>query len=116
VLVVEDDPDSRELIKVLLSSEGAKVRVAAAADEALGTLRAFHPDVVVSDIAMPGHDGYFLVGALKRMHPNLPVVALTAFGSRSDAERARDAGFDHYFVKPLDPSRLVDVLARYRQQ
>ncbi|NUP10998.1 MAG: response regulator [Polyangiaceae bacterium] len=110
VLVVEDVHDARELIEFLLTSEGAVVAGAGSAEEALDTLGSFSPDVLVSDIGMPVHDGYWLVKEVHDRLPDLPAVALTAFSRREDADAAHRAGFDVHLAKPVDPSRLVEAV------
>jgi CheY-like chemotaxis protein len=114
VLVVEDEDDARELIETLLSGAGAVVKTTASADDAMMELAAFDPQVLVSDIGMPGHDGYWLVETIRRQRPGLPAIALTAFTRSEDARRARAAGFDHHLCKPIDPEQLVEIVASYR--
>jgi CheY-like chemotaxis protein len=65
----------------------------------------------VSDIGMPDQDGYWLVDAVRKLRPQLPVIALTAFSRAEDARRARAAGFDHHLGKPVDPKQLVEIVA-----
>jgi signal transduction histidine kinase/CheY-like chemotaxis protein len=115
VLVVEDEPDSRELIHVLLESEGAEVRSAASADEALAVLDAFEADVVLSDIGMPGKDGLWLAASLRETRRDLPLVALTAYSGSDDIARAIAAGFDQHVAKPVDTDQLVDALRTSRR-
>ena len=115
VLIVEDEPDSRELIELLLASEGADVRSAGSAVEALALLDEAEPDIVLSDIGMPGRDGYWLAREIRARHPNLAAIALTAFSARDDIERAMAAGFDHHVGKPVDPEQLVCALIACRR-
>lgn len=110
VVVVEDEVDSRDLIALLLASEGAVVQTTAAAEQAVDVVREFAPDVVLSDIGMPGHDGYWLAGELRRLFPHVPAIALTAYSAREDIARAITAGFDHHVAKPVDPEQLVHAL------
>jgi CheY-like chemotaxis protein len=114
VLVVEDEEDARELIEILLSGAGAVVKTTSSAEDAMGELADFDPQVLVSDIGMPGRDGYWLVEAVRRRRPGLPTIALTAFSRSEDERRARTAGFDHHLGKPVDPDRLVEIVASYR--
>ncbi len=114
LLVVEDEEDSRELIDLVLTERGAQVHAVASADEALQALTRFDPHVLVSDIAMHGHDGYWLIAQVRKEHPQLPAIALTAFATPQDVARSRAAGFDHHFGKPVDPERLVEALASTR--
>lgn len=115
LLVVEDDSDSRELIELLLAAEGAIVEPAGSAEDALAKLDLFAPDVLVSDIGMPGRDGYWLMKEIKKRRPGLPAVALTAYTRREDGENARRAGFDEHLGKPVDPRRLVQAIASLRR-
>ncbi len=113
VLIVEDDVDSREVLELLLASEGAVVETAGSADEALASVDAFAPDVLLSDIGMPTHDGYWLVEQIRKTNTQLPAIALTAYSRQEDAMRARSAGFDVHVSKPVDSHRLVDTIARF---
>jgi CheY-like chemotaxis protein len=116
VLVVEDDPDAREVVTTLLSRYGADVRPAASVGEAVEQVVQAQPDVVVADIAMPGEDGYTLVRRLRAMERerggHLPVIAVTALASDRDRERAMREGFDEHLAKPVDPADLLDAVVR----
>ncbi len=116
VLVVDDDQDGRELAVMVLESRGAEVTGAACVAECLEAVTTWQPDVVVSDIGMPGDDGYSLIRAL-RSHADerlrsLPALALTGYGSATDHARALDAGFDDHATKPLAPPALLDLVTR----
>jgi len=113
VLVVDDEPDSNEVVGALLSAAGAEVRVAASAPQAREVLGRWRPDVVVTDIGMPGEDGYALVTWLKAARDGTcpPAVALTAYASREDRVRLLSAGFQAHVAKPVDPDELVAVVA-----
>lgn len=113
VLVVEDDHDARDLIEIVLRRHGAIVEGASTSEQALMSFARFSPEVVVSDIGMPEHDGYWLLDALRKRAPELPILALTAYARPEDKERARHAAFDHYLAKPVDAERLVGILAQY---
>jgi CheY-like chemotaxis protein/nitrogen-specific signal transduction histidine kinase len=115
VLIVEDEADSRELIELLLASEGALVRSAASADQALALLDAVAPDVILSDIGMPGRDGYWLAGQVRARRPDIAAIALTAFSGHDDIELAFSAGFDQHVAKPVDPELLVNALTTCRR-
>jgi len=115
VLIVEDEDDSRELIELLLASEGARVRSAASAEQALALLETVAPDVILSDIGMPGRDGYWLAGEVRARRPDIAAIALTAFSGHDDIERAFSAGFDHHVAKPVDPELLVNALTTCRR-
>ena len=120
VLVVEDNTDARELYKTVLQYAGALVSVASRAEEALRMCEQILPDVLVTDIAMPGHDGVWLVGELKRLatdgHRSIPAVAVTGQGPAM-ARRYEAAGFAEVLHKPVDPwelCRVVEMHARRR--
>ena len=114
MLLVEDDDDSREMTRLALEREGAHVTAAASAFEAMRAIEGEVPDVVLSDISMPGEDGRTLLPrlrrALKKRRVRVPAVALTALGSREDRIASREAGFHYHLDKPVDPRKLVDVL------
>jgi signal transduction histidine kinase/ActR/RegA family two-component response regulator len=117
VLVVEDHHDTAELLRAVLGSHGAHVRVAGTLAEALTALAEAAVDVLVSDIAMPDGNGYELLHRLREREratgrSPLPAVAVTAFAGGEDGDRARAAGFHDYAAKPIDPAALVDVIAR----
>jgi CheY-like chemotaxis protein len=112
VLVVDDDADAREIVQTVLHYCGALVTQAASASEALRVLGRVTPDVVVSDIAMPDRDGYWLLRQLRALPSTerLPVVAITAHGELHRPERTLDAGFQAHVRKPIDPWELCRVL------
>jgi signal transduction histidine kinase/ActR/RegA family two-component response regulator len=114
VLVVEDEPTAIEALLALFGSCGAEARGAGSAPEALAILDAWPPDVVVSDIAMPGEDGYSLIRKIRLRSPAqggaVPAVALTAYGKIEDRVTILGAGFQMYLAKPADPNELVAVV------
>jgi CheY-like chemotaxis protein len=114
ILVVEDDADSLDLIRRLLVEVGANVATAGSATDALAARGPF--DVILSDIGMPEMDGYAL---MKRMRSrdvgaDVPAIALTAYARAEDGERAMRAGYQEHLPKPIEPSKLVTALARWR--
>jgi CheY-like chemotaxis protein/two-component sensor histidine kinase len=111
VLVVEDDDDTRELVRVTLESAGALVEAVASAKEARKELSVEIPDVLISDIRMPEEDGYSLLRSLRTAGFSTPAIALTALARREDAEEARAAGFQIHVSKPVDSSGLIDAVA-----
>jgi signal transduction histidine kinase/CheY-like chemotaxis protein len=112
VLVVDDQPDARELLAMVLGAAGAEVSTAGSAAEALETLRREQVDALVSDIGMPVEDGYSLVGRVRAQAPGLvAAIALTAYASEDDRRRALAAGFDAHVAKPVEPAELVSVIA-----
>lgn len=109
VLVVEDEPDTRELTASVLERLGAQVLAFGDAEEALAALDAFEPDVLVSDLALPRVDGWEMIRRMRaRRHGRtLPALALSANASLEDAARALDAGFDVHLAKPVSLEELV---------
>nr|WP_233562713.1 ATP-binding protein [Sorangium cellulosum] len=115
VLLVEDDADARELLREVLSQHRAEVTAVASAREALAAFVAACPHVLVSDIAMPGEDGYELIRTIRQRPPHaggdLPALALTAYARKEDQKRALDAGFHMHATKPIEPAALVAAVA-----
>jgi len=114
VVAVEDDADARELVQEILATAGAEVRVADSVREALAILDQFPADVLVSDIGMPGEDGWGLIERVRARRPaaELPAVALTAYAGDADRARAARAGFQAYLSKPVEPVELLSCVAR----
>ncbi|MBN1208935.1 MAG: GAF domain-containing protein [Myxococcaceae bacterium] len=116
VLLVEDAEDARELITLLLRERGAQVRAVAHGREAMECLAEVVPDVLVSDIGLPGEDGHALLKRVREWAEArdhwLPAIALTAYASAEDARRAYRAGFQVHMAKPLEPEALVEAVAR----
>lgn len=119
ILVVDDEADTRDLLTVLLAAEGARVEAAGSAQQALARLGDTRFEIVVSDIGMPGEDGYAFLRQLRAASaersatpPSVPAIALTAFASFQDRRRALEAGFDAQLAKPVEISELVEALAR----
>jgi signal transduction histidine kinase/CheY-like chemotaxis protein len=113
IVVVDDDQDTRDILLSVLERQGASVRVAASAAEAVRMCVERPPDALISDIAMPGQDGYALLRQLQEtLGTDMPraTLALTAFAGANDQRRAADAGFDRHMGKPFDADRLVRVL------
>jgi PAS domain S-box-containing protein len=116
VLVIEDDQDTRDLIRRLLESHRAHVVVAATAPEALEVLQRDRPDMIVSDIGLPDVDGYELIRRIRALDDALaqtPAVALTAFARFEDRTRALAAGFNAHVAKPVEPSELVITVGSF---
>jgi signal transduction histidine kinase len=114
VLLVDDEPDSRELLAAILELAGAIPVIAPSAVEALRMVEQEHPDVVVSDIGMPGYDGYWFIRELRRTTDadTVPAVALTAYARGEDVDKAIEAGFQHHVAKPVEPDDLLSVLVQ----
>ena len=116
ILVVDDEPDAREVIGRILARAGADVACCGSVRDGLGAAMRRRPDVIISDIAMPEQDGYDLIRALREMSPALdaapiPTLALTAYAREEDRLRALSAGFTAYLAKPVDPTELLEVVA-----
>jgi PAS domain S-box-containing protein len=116
VLLVEDEEDARVMVKAILESGGAKVIAVSTAAEALETLEAAGCDVLVSDIGMPGEDGYALIRRVRERDAlrgvTTPAVALTAYARDEDRTRSLAAGFVAHLPKPVEPSELLSVVAK----
>ena len=111
ILVVDDDPDLLRLLSMRLSGAGYRVTGAASAEEALVKLAMERPQLVLSDVQLPGKDGLALFDAIRVQHPSLPVILLTAHGTIPDAVEATARGVFTYLTKPFDGKALLDVIA-----
>jgi signal transduction histidine kinase/response regulator RpfG family c-di-GMP phosphodiesterase len=116
VLIVDDEPDAREMIEEVLAQCGAAVKSCGSAAEALAVLAEEGADFLISDIGMPDLDGYAFIRRVRQMErlsgAAVPAVALTAYASPQDREQAVAAGFHKHLAKPLDPEELIAVVAR----
>ena len=113
ILVVDDQPDERELLHAVLTRRGAEVDTAGSADEAIRRLHEWRPAVLITDIAMPDQDGYALLRRVRSVEGPLgrtPAVAVTAHAGAEDRKAALAAGFEAYVPKPIDNARLVRKL------
>jgi len=115
VLVVDDEADARELMRMVLRSAGAEVMAAACAEEAFEQVEQWHPDMLVSDIGLPGDDGYVLIQKLREREAgggrSIPALAVTAYARAEDRARALSAGFQRHVAKPLEPADFVASIA-----
>ncbi|EJE50990.1 PAS domain S-box [Acidovorax sp. CF316] len=116
ILVVDDNADTSEMLSIVLTDEGASVRVADSYETAIAQFEMAWPDLFVSDIGLPGRDGYDLIAKVREMEaaagrPRLRAIALTAFARPQDRDRALAAGFDQHLGKPLQPHLLLQALA-----
>jgi len=112
VLVVDDDSDVRMSTALLLELNGYEVKMADSGEQAITLIDAFHPDVVLLDIGMPGENGYQVAQCIRRL-PNggdLLLIALSGYGRAEDLARSQEAGFDHHLVKPLNLHTLCNLL------
>jgi signal transduction histidine kinase/ActR/RegA family two-component response regulator len=114
VLVVDDEPDARDFLTMILSDRGADPRGAATVREALEALGPFHPDVLVSDIGMPDEDGYDLIRRIRAGTGEMrgvPALAVTAYAGAEDRRRAIGAGYQMYLAKPFEPDELIGAVS-----
>ena len=115
VLVVDDEQDVRDWVASILEESGATVRVAASAQEGFDFLRQERPAVLISDVGMPGEDGYGLIRWVRALPSEAggrtPAVALTAYAARQDRTRALLEGFQLHLAKPVEPAELVAAVA-----
>jgi PAS domain S-box-containing protein len=114
VLVVDDEHDTREILKRLLEERGADVSVADSAADAIAMIQELRPDVLVSDIGMPGEDGYQMIRRIRELPPEAggltPALALTAYSRLEDRKRALFAGYQYHLAKPVEPAELITTL------
>ncbi|HXT64627.1 MAG TPA: response regulator [Pyrinomonadaceae bacterium] len=115
VLVVDDEPDSRELLMTILTNCGSDVRCSDSASNAMKAFAEWNPDLLVSDIGMPNEDGYSFIRRVRNLASSrareIPAVALTAYASDEDCSQALSAGFQLHLAKPIEPESFVSSLA-----
>ena len=119
ILVVEDDPESLQMMGALLSLWGHEPNLAEAGPAALAAVRAAMPDVILLDLGLPGMDGFEVARKVRREvggGESVLIVAVTAFRSEEHQRLAREAGFDHYLMKPVDIDSLRQVLAKAQRR
>lgn len=115
VLAVDDEPDARMLLEAMFEQCGAEIETCSSAAEALEMIEKFNPDVLVSDIGLPGEDGYSLIRKIRHLEESngkrLPAVALTAFARTEDRVQALAAGYNMHVPKPVEPAELALVIS-----
>ncbi|MEO7932526.1 MAG: ATP-binding protein [Chthoniobacterales bacterium] len=115
VLVVDDEPDTLSMMRRFLQESGAQVTTASSAADAFAAFQSGPPDILVSDIGMPGENGYSLIRRVRALPVEhggvVPAVAVTAYARAEDREQAEQAGFNDHLTKPIDAARLLDLLA-----
>ena len=120
ILVVEDDNDTRELLRILLETQGGTVSAASCVADALTSFDQSRPDVLVADIGMPDYNGYTLIGRVRARDRErgsiVPAIALTAYATAIDRDTVLSAGFQVHMPKPFDPEQLVSVIADLANQ
>ena len=113
ILLVDDEADTRDFISEVLTQCGADVRCCESTAEALAALQEWSPELLISDIGLPGEDGYALikkVRGLGEQTAQIPAIALTAYASHEDRLRALSAGFQVHIAKPVEPEELVNIV------
>jgi CheY-like chemotaxis protein len=115
ILLVEDDDDIRELLRLALESRGAMLTAVANTGAAVVAIGVRAPDIVISDISMPGEDGHALMRKVRGLPlargGKIPAIALTALDSREARVASREAGFHYHLTKPVDAKKLVEIVA-----
>jgi hypothetical protein len=115
VLVVDDEADARQIISTMIARTGAEVKTCESAREALQTLEEWRPDVLMSDIGMPGEDGYSLINKVRSLPSErggqTPAAAFTAYAREEDRNRALAAGYQMHVAKPVSSSQLAAMIA-----
>ena len=115
ILLVEDDDDIRDLMRIALEARGAVLTAVDGARAAVAAIEVQTPDIVISDISMPGEDGHALMRKVRGLPltrgGKIPAIALTALDSREARVASRDAGFHYHLTKPVDPGKLVEIVA-----
>lgn len=119
VVLVEDDEDTRELMCYVLAAEGARFRCVATGQEALQAIAREPPDVLLTDISMPGMDGYMLLRRIRQLTPEqggtMPAAAISAHASDESRASSLEAGFDLHVTKPVVPEDLVETVLKLAQ-
>jgi CheY-like chemotaxis protein/anti-sigma regulatory factor (Ser/Thr protein kinase) len=114
VLLVEDDADSREMLEVFFKQFDMKVTAVESADKALKAVKEFQPDILISDVGLPGEDGYKLIRNIRELAPEkggqIPAVALTGYASLQDRSLAIEAGYQEHLAKPVDIDKLIELV------
>jgi len=117
VLVVDDEPDARDMLGTMFVQYGAQVTTAANSREALEALERWKPDVMVSDVGMPHEDGYSLISRIRALEPErggrIPAVALTGYASAEDRMRLLSAGYQKHVTKPFEVDELAALVASF---
>ena len=114
ILAVDDDKDTREMLRFILEQQAATVVAVKSVTEAVDSVQQSPPDLILSDIAMPDYNGYALISLVrandKKVGRLTPAIALTAYTSPADEETALAAGFQRYMSKPFEPAELIDAI------
>jgi CheY-like chemotaxis protein len=115
ILIVDDEEDAREVVSTIVGDAGAEVAAAASVQQALDLIDQWKPDVLISDIGMPGEDGYDLIRKVRALPPDqrgqIPAIALTAFARTQDRLKILSAGYQMHVGKPIEPLELITIVA-----
>jgi CheY-like chemotaxis protein len=114
ILIVDDDPDSRDLLTFILEKEGVEVSAVASAQEALIAFKRSTPDLIISDIGMPEIDGYTLISQIRSLPEGktIPAIALTAHASELNRQRCLDCGFHEHIAKPINIPHSIAIITQ----
>jgi CheY-like chemotaxis protein len=114
ILAIDDEPDVRDMLQILLEDHGASVLTAASAQEGLEALSAWKPHVLISDIGMPEEDGYSLIRKIRALSPeqgaDVPAIALTGYVRVEERIRALEAGYQMFVPKPVETNELLSII------
>jgi two-component system CheB/CheR fusion protein len=116
VLVVEDDASTVELMRRILTWQGYEVRSAPSFTEALHAASEWLPDVLISDLSLPGKSGFDVLQTMREAYPGLKAIVVSGYSSPEDVSRSREAGFAEHLGKPVDVHRLIDAIHRVLAQ
>ena len=115
ILLVDNEPDTRDFFRTVLEGSGSQVTTLSSASDALGVFETEPPDLLISDIGMPGEDGYWLIQQVRALPVDrggqVPAVALTAYAGKENRKRVLDAGFQVHLPKPVEPTELIQAVA-----
>lgn len=111
ILVVEDDPDMREVMEFMLEQIGFKVVLAGSVEEAAAEARSTQIGLIISDLGLPGQSGLALLNVLG-CKGTIPAIALSGYGAEEDVQASRAAGFNEHLVKPVTPDKLYEAVRR----
>jgi len=116
ILVIDDDPDTLQILRILLEEQGANVTTAASVEEALALCRRLPPHLIVSDMRLGASDGFQLIAAIREYNKEYrgftPAIAVTGFVSPGEEQRAKAAGFNAYVHKPVEAENLIATINR----
>ena len=114
ILVVDDDKDTREMLRFILEQAGGEAIAVGSVAEAIESYRSSPPDLILTDIGMPDYNGYALIALIRAYDKELgrttPVIALTAYTSPADEKTALAAGFQKYMSKPFEPGEIIEEI------